>query len=311
MTRAAKSPDTRHEPLRKPERKPERKPGRKPRSATRSKAPRRKAALTAKNADKQALYEASVQAPADEVAFIKRTFRALRKREPKRVREDFCASALFACEWIKSGKDHSALGLDLDASVLAWANDKRLPTLSEDQRSRIALREQDVLAPNPKRDRGSFDACVAYNYSYCVFTTRAQLRTYFERARQALVSDGLLYLDLFGGTVALDTCVETTKLPGFTYVWEQASYNPIDASMRSHIHFRFKDGSRLDRAFTYEWRLWSMVELRELLAEAGFRDSLVYWEGADDNNQPNGVFNVVRKPVENDPIWNAYIVALR
>jgi cyclopropane fatty-acyl-phospholipid synthase-like methyltransferase len=271
---------------------------------------RHKTALTAKTADKLALYEASVQAPADEVAFIERTFRALRKRDPKHVREDFCASALFACEWVKSGKDRSALGLDLDAKVLAWAKKERLPELSEAESARIELREQDVLAANAKRDRGRFDACVAYNYSYCVFTTRKQLRTYFERAREALVSDGLLYLDLFGGTVALDTCVETTKMPGFTYVWEQASYNPIDASMRSHIHFRFKDGSRLDRAFTYEWRLWSMVELRELLVEAGFHDSLVYWEGADAQNRPNGVFNI-QTTVENDPVWNAYIVALR
>ena len=84
---------------------------------------------------------------------------------------------------------------------------------------------------------------------------------------------------------------EERECDGFTYIWEQASFNPIDGMMDCHIHFTFPDGSRMDRAFSYRWRLWTLPELREMLAEAGFRDIVVYWEGTDeDANEGNGIF---------------------
>ena len=68
----------------------------------------------------------------------------------------------------------------------------------------------------------------------------------------------------------------------FTYVWDQHSYDPITGSAVCKIHFHFPDGSKIRDAFTYHWRLWTLPELRELLAEAGFARSTVYWEGTDE-----------------------------
>lgn len=79
--------------------------------------------------------------------------------------------------------------------------------------------------------------------------------------------------------------------------------------MDCYIHFAFPDGSRMDRAFSYRWRLWTLPELREMLAAAGFSDIVVYWEGTDeDANEGNGIF----EPAEvgdADPGWVCYIVA--
>ena len=59
--------------------------------------------------------------------------------------------------------------------------------------------------------------------------------------------------------------------------------------MVNHIHFEFTNGSRLKRAFTYEWRLWTLPEIRELLGEAGFSRSTVYWEDRDADGVPAAV----------------------
>ena len=44
-------------------------------------------------------------------------------------------------------------------------------------------------------------------------------------------------------------------------------------------------------AFTYEFRMWSITEIRDLFEEAGFSKSLVYWEGFDEDGLGNGEFH--------------------
>jgi len=101
---------------------------------------------------------------------------------------------------------------------------------------------------------------------------------------------------------------EETEYDDFTYVWDQASYDPVTGDYHCHIHFRFADGSEMNRAFAYDWRLWSVPEVRELLAEAGFSSSTVYWEGSDEDGEGDGVFKPVEKG-EADEAFVSYIVA--
>src|SRR5690606_9805443 len=98
--------------------------------------------------------------------------------------------------------------------------------------------------------------------------TRAELVRYFRRVRTALVSDGVFFLDAYGGYDAYRELEEATVHDGFTYIWNQETYHPVTGEMSCRIDFRFPDGSRLKRAFTYDWRLWSLPELQEMLAEA-------------------------------------------
>jgi len=64
----------------------------------------------------------------------------------------------------------------------------------------------------------------------------------------------------------------------------------------------------MKKAFTYEWRLWTAPEIREVLAEAGFTKSALYWEGSDEDGEGNGEFAPENKG-EADLAWIAYIVA--
>ena len=90
---------------------------------------------------------------------------------------------------------------------------------------------------------------------------------------------------------------------------QRADFNPIDSSMNCHIHFAFPDGSRMERAFSYAWRLWTLPEIRELLLEAGFREVTVYWEGTDEaSGEGNGVYEPAVVG-DADPGWVCYIVA--
>jgi SAM-dependent methyltransferase len=258
----------------------------------------------AERADIHELYEQSVQAVDVEVEFLQDTFRALRGRDPISFREDFCGTASAACEWARSGAHRHAVGVDIDPSVLDWGRRHRLSRLPEAARARVKLRNDDVrtVVTDP------VDLVGAFNFSYYYFKTRDDMRTYFSRVHAALNPDGIFFLDAFGGPDASDLQKEKTKIEGFTYIWEQAEFEPVTGRIVCHIHFKFPDGSKIKRAFTYDWRLWTLPELRELLIEAGFSKVRVYWEGDDGEGGGNGEFKE-HATGEPDLAWIAYIVA--
>ena len=266
--------------------------------------PAKKRPTMAELADIHELYEESVQSVDQEVVFLADTYRALRGREPQLLREDFCGTAAAACEWVRTHPEHRAVGVDISAEVLEWSRANHLPELTPEQRSRVKLMQADVMDVDTERA----DILAAFNFSYWIFKIRDALRAYLAAARDALADDGLLFLDAFGGPEAHDEVKEKTKHKGFTYVWEQASFDPISHDMTCHIHFRFPDGSKQKRAFSYHWRLWSLPEIRELLAEAGFSKSTVYWETEDEDGEGSGEYAPAERG-DADPAWVAYIVA--
>lgn len=260
----------------------------------------------AEQADKHELYELSVQNVENEVVFLQNTFKQIRGRTAHVLREDFCGTASACCQWVRQGDEFQAIGVDIDPAVLEWGRNHRIGRLDTADRARVRLVESDVLTA----DTPEADLLSAFNFSYFIFDTRDRLRAYFKKAYDALVDDGLFFLDMFGGPEAQEETREKTKYKehGFTYVWHQAIFHPVTHYLRCHIHFKFRDGSKMKKAFSYEWRLWTAPEIRELLAEAGFSKSTVYWEGEDEDGEGNGEFTPDEKG-EADLAWIAYIVA--
>lgn len=263
----------------------------------------------AASSDRHRLYELSVQNPRTEIDFVDRTYRLLRGRSARRLREDFCGTAAVSCEWVSRRKRNQAWGVDRDAEVLDWARAHRLAALDADRRARVTLVQGDVrdtLTPAP-------EIVLAMNFSYWLFSDRPGLMGYFSHVRRLLSADGVFFLDAFGG---YDACrllteerrVHDPKRGPFTYVWEQAAYDPVTGRLICEIHFRFPDGSEYPRAFRYDWRLWTLPEIRELLSEAGFARVIVYWQGWDDKGRPDGVFVPVESG-EPDAGWIAYLSA--
>ena len=261
----------------------------------------------ASQADRHALYEASVQDPDSELEFVSETFQELSGRPLRVLREDFCGTGNTACRWVASGREHFAIGVDLDAETLAWGRAQHVGALRRTARGRIELIEGDVLETRT----AAVDAVLAMNFSYYLFTTRETLKRYFEVARAGLKADGILFLDAFGGYEAHQELEERTEFDEHTYVWDQAEFNPIDQHMTCRIHFEFSDGSELRDAFVYRWRLWTLPEIRELLLEAGFSSATVYWEGTDEETGEGDGIYTPSEQGDADAGWIAYIVARR
>lgn len=240
------------------------------------------------------------------MAFIDRVSRKHAGRAASTLREDFCGTFALCGEWVRRRRGNHAIGVDLDPAVLDWGRRRAQARLTEEQRSRLRLRRADVLAVKEE----PVEVLCAFNFSYFIFKQRQELLRYFQRSFEAVAPGGLFLLDCYGGSDSFVEMEEERALDGFVYVWDQHRYNPITGDVINHIHFRFPDGSEMARAFTYDWRLWTLPELRETLLEAGFSRVTIYWEGTTQDGEGDGVFRPSTKG-EACAGWIAYLVAER
>jgi hypothetical protein len=276
-------------------------------SRTRSKT-RRTPALTAATADKHVLYELAVQNPDAELHFVSTRYRKIRGRDLRVIREDFCGTGNSSCAWVRRHRENVAYGLDLHGPTLAWGRRNHVAPLTPDQASRVHLLRRNVLTPGD--DVSHAQVVLAMNFSYWIFSTRESLRAYFQTVFRTMSSDGVFFLDHYGGWESVQVRTDRKRCKGFTYLWEQASFNPITHDATCRIHFEFRDGTALRNAFKYSWRLWTIPEIRELLFEAGFKSVDVFWEGDDDKGGGNGVFRLTKNP-EPCPAHISFIVAAK
>lgn len=260
----------------------------------------------AERADRYELYQNSVQDAPVDAAFLDDEFERRRGRRATSFREDFCGTAALACEFAARRPESQVIAVDIDGAPLEWGRRENLARLSRAERARIELIQNDVMDPGLTDRR--VDLVAAMNFSYWIFETRDLMRTYFQRVRQALNPNGLFFTDAYGGSDCHEEKEYAREEDGFTFLWDQVAYDPISGRMRCAIHYEFPDGSRLRDAFRYQWRFWSLPELRELLAEAGFRRTAILWEGADENGDGNGLFEEVTEGSA-DETWIAYLVS--
>jgi hypothetical protein len=267
----------------------------------------RQRTLNAKTADKYDLYQRAVQSPDSDIRFLARIYNKVRGRPASHFREDFCGTALLTATWIKRGPRYTAEAFDIDPTPLAWGRRHNLAPLG-DAAARANLHQKDVR----EASKTPPDIRCAQNFSYCVFKQRTELMQYFRAAYEDLARKGIFLIDLHGGPDSMKDTEERTKIAGgFTYVWDQHEYWPVTGETKCYIHFRFRDGSEMRRAFTYDWRLWGLAELKDALLEAGFAKVECYWEGTDDNGTGgNGVFRRTRRG-ENCDSYIAYLVGVK
>jgi len=258
-------------------------------------------------ADKHALYERAVQEPEADIDFATDTFCGEFGRRAYRLREDFCGTGAVCRAWALAHKKNQAWGVDLNAETLAWGRANNLDPLLKKVRRRVTLIEGDVrTARTPP-----VDVVVASNFSYFLFTERATLLRYLRAARRHLDHQGLLILDAYGGPESVQRVEDETEHDDFSYIWDQDDFDPISRIATCYIHFTFGDGSAMRRAFTYRWRMYTIPEIREALADAGFASSTVYWEGTDaKTGEGDGVYTP-QESADPDEAWVCSIVAAK
>jgi len=255
--------------------------------------------------EKHRLYEASVQCPDNDIAFVNKEFTEQFHRPPLSMREDFGGTAALACKWVTQSPAHTAYAIDLDPEPMNYGKETHYAQLTNEQRERMRYVLGNVLSPYEFKT----DLIVAFNFSYYIFKKRRELLEYFTRVRDGLNDQGAFFIDLFGGTEARKELVERQDHPNHSYYWDCESYNPLTEECLYKIHFK-KDGKKYTDVFTYDWRLWGAMELREVLEDAGFSQVVTYWEGTDADGSGDGKFYRSMKE-ENCESWVTYIMAVK
>ncbi len=259
--------------------------------------------------DKYALYEQAVQSPKFHIDWIASVYKELRGKYARSLREDFCGTFQLSCEWIKRNRRNRALGVDLDPKPLAYGKKRHAAKLTSEQQKRLSILNENVLSlPDRKAD-----IVIAFNFSYCVFKDRTTLVRYFRSCLRSLSDDGIFIVDLAGGPGMIQTMRERKRLKHpkmgkYTYVWDQQSFDPITHDAQYAIHFKMENGREVRNAFKYDWRLWSIPELRDAFKEAGFAETKVYWE-TEHQGEGTGEY-VIAEHGDNAYAWISYVVGM-
>ncbi|MCB0359933.1 MAG: class I SAM-dependent methyltransferase [Bdellovibrionales bacterium] len=266
---------------------------------------------------KYQLYEASVQDPDSMVAVLEQIYREAIGGSATTLREDFCGTFWNSVTWVRAGADRRAIGLDISEEPIAYGHAHHAATLSANERRRLDIRQANVLqATTPK-----VDIISASNFSFYVFKERQTLVRYFKSCHRSLGSNGVLVLEMVGGPGFVDTPSRETRTikhergphkgsKWFTYTWDQRKFNPVNRNGLYSIHFRMADGTSYRQAFTYDWRIWTMPEVRDCLAEAGFSDTAAYWETTDEDGDLTGTWERA-ETADNDHTWIGYAVGIK
>ena len=250
-------------------------------------------------------YRESVQSPGEDVKFFTKVYKSFYKKAPLTLREDFCGTFSISVAWVKVGKERKAIAVDEDANPLSYGKIHYLSCLNESQKNRLTVLQKNVLNPSLP----GADIISVSNFSYYVFKERKKLLEYFKKVRKKIKKSGLFIIDAFGGSDTDGPNEEVVEEKGFTYYWDQKNFDPITNQAKFYIHFKRKGERKRIKQFTYDWRMWSLPELRDILTDAGFSKVHSYWEMSDKKGNGTGVF---RKQTSGEPCdsWVAYLVAL-
>jgi len=221
--------------------------------------------------DKHDLYELCVQSPKDLVPLL----RAIHGNEPVTLGEDFSGTAALSHLWVVD-ENCKAIATDLDEESL----------IKRGTHERIAKHLKDV-----REIDDPCDLLFVGNFSIGYLHTRAELVEYLKHARSRLQASGSTFIcDTYGGDTAftLGGVHRAHPMPNgklCRYTWEQHEADPTTSMVTNLIHFRVEKAGviefELEDAFVYEWRLWSIPELRDAMTDAGFKDTQVYTKLAD------------------------------
>jgi SAM-dependent methyltransferase len=259
--------------------------------------------------DKYDFYVNSVQSADHDASLIWRMFKDAndsRRMKNITIREDFCGTGALCFEWVKLGPSHRAVGVDIDASALSWGRRYYGARTNAEASSRVSLVCDDVMSYNLTKP----DVICALNFSFYFMKDRCDLLRYFKRCRKDLRTNGLLVLDAFGGPAYLGAHSDRRRNSEkkFSFWWEVESFDAISHNIKTHLHFK-PDGQKLrKRVFSYDWRLWTLPELTDVLRQAGFT-KIEYWaEGLNSRGDGNGRFGKI-KSEKNCETWVTYVTA--
>lgn len=212
----------------------------------------------------------------------------------------------------------------LEAQLVKFNHQYLVKNIPGEAESSIQLDTDDISDDEPimrNIQLPAKDIVCAFNYSCCCLHNRKELLLYFKHVIDALSKKGGIFvMDLYGGTSSERPLRLQRKFPNFTYVWEQAEFDIIQRKTRISLHFHLQKHQRKIRhAFSYNWRLWTLPEIKDCMEEAGFQ-SVHFWirEMPDSEEMRSTVGLSVGRDVKYQEVasfqqqdsWNAYVVGV-
>jgi SAM-dependent methyltransferase len=210
------------------------------------------------------------------------------------LHEDFCGSAAVCRAWVSAGDDAArAVGFDLDDDALRAGEASVRREVPAARRDAVMLVRADVTALPASLAMMGADVVFVGNFSLGYLHTRAALLGYLRGAKGRLdrggggFGGGVFVCDTYGGASAYALGGHTRQHIGprgeiIHYTWQHEAADATTAMVTNSISLRvIRDGVEVanwPRAFVYRWRLWSIAELREAMAEVGFGRTGVFSE---------------------------------
>lgn len=255
------------------------------------------------------LYEQSVQTRGD-VDYLLEMAIVVMGRVPMRLREDFCGTHLFAREYVKRDPRFKAIGLDLDPAPIRYGELAAQKELTREQRSRLKIFKKNVISTTTPLS----DWIVACNFSFYTFHERDVLVQYFKKARQSLSKGGIFMLELGGGPGFLEKLTDrrifrVSETQKITYLWHQLDFNPVQRRGQYAISFKVNESLKYKHAFQYDWRVWTIPEVRDVLKDAGFNKSVVLVEKSVRGKATNTY--EISETGDHDHSWISYVVGIK
>lgn len=197
---------------------------------------------------------------------------ALHEGSPRVLREEFCGLAGLSRAWLQRVEGGDAVAVDPAAKPHTVGGVKVVPR---------SARKADVTA--------------LAGFSVGNLHTRHALVRFLSGARQRLARKGLLTLDLYGGTRAFQVGEHIRTLTGpagerVEYTFEQREADAANGMVTNALSFTVRDKRKSraavhEDALVYRWRLWSPPEVRDALADAGFRKVELYERSEGDEGE--------------------------
>lgn len=249
------------------------------------------------------LYRLAVQQPWAQVNWLANAYAAhYPGRWATHLHEDFCGGGALAMAWVAHDHDHTAAAIDNHGPTLRFAQKRAGQLAKPDLRrgshgqsldtSRLMFHHADVMDATLNQTLPKADILIALNFSINIYHDWQSLVAYFKNVRHCLGKEGLFVFDNYGGPGAwrvstqhrrvrpeaneTTTATKPVKPPAFDYWWDQQDVDPLTGLVRNAIHFKTRAQGRIDNAFVYHWRLWTLPELLEALQQAGFGRTQVW-----------------------------------
>lgn len=249
------------------------------------------------NLDKHDLYERCVQSPEHLLPMLcamhavgPASSRCVARLSdtPRILGEDFAGTAALSYLWADADPANHAIAIDLDLD-----KDTLHRRPQHDRVTRIVGDVRDATTLNQQPGASAAHACdilFVGNFSIGYLHTRAELLAYLVHARARLNPGGVFLCDTYGGESAFIPMLihrDHTAPDGrrIRYTWEQRDANPLTGMVTDVLHFEIDRAGMIEAefpdAFVYHWRLWSVPELLDAMAEAGFTATEVYDKSPD------------------------------